>query len=349
VINLINVIKQTKDMLAVGVFAAGMVSISSGAGATNYPLTIENCGRSVTFDHAPMRVVSIGQSNTEILLMLGLADKMVGTAVWLGPVPDEYINANNAIPRLADNDPSFESVVGQKPDLVTAQFQWHVGPNGAVGTVEQFNELSIPVYTAPSDCVGKDNSTGGDGTRLNAFSMDRIYQTIDDFAKIFDVEDRGADLIADLKAREKAARDKVAAIRGDGISTLFWFSSAEIDIDPYVAGQKGAPAYITNILGVENVIKSDEEWPTVGWETIARTDPNIIAIGKMDRRRFPADDWELKMKFLKSDPVAREMSAVKAGHIIVMDAQSMNPTIRTIDGIEALAKAVEDFRADQGS
>jgi iron complex transport system substrate-binding protein len=27
-----------------------------------------------------------------------------------------------------DNDPSFEAVVGKKPDLVTTQFQWQIGP-----------------------------------------------------------------------------------------------------------------------------------------------------------------------------------------------------------------------------
>ena len=278
--------------------------------------------------------------------MLGLADRVVGTAVWFNPVAEEYREANAKIPRLADNDPSFESVVGQKPDLVTNQYQWHVGPNGAVGTIKQFSELSIPVYTAPADCVGKDNTTGGDGTRIDAFSMDLIYRTITEIAQIFDVEERGAELTADLRAREQAARDRVSDVDGRGISALFWFSSAELDVDPFVAGQKGAPAYIANVLGVKNVIDSDDEWPKVGWETIARSNPDIIAIGKMDRRRFPADDWELKMKFLQSDPVTSQMNAVKNDHVIVLDALSMNPTIRTINGIEKLADAVEGFHMD---
>ncbi len=342
-------IKLNKQGLVVGVFAAGLASFAQGAMATDYPLTLENCGRTVTFDNAPERVVSLGQSNTEILYHLGLADKVVGTAVWFNPVAEEYRDANAKIKRLADNDPSFESVVGQKPDLVTNQYQWHVGPNGAVGTVKQFNELSIPVYTAPADCVGKDNSTGGDGTRLDAFSMDLIYQTISEMALIFDVEDRGEKLVADLRAREKAARDSVESIDGTGISALYWFSSAEIDVDPFVAGQKGATGYISNILNVRNVIDSDDEWPKVGWETIARANPDIVAIGKMERRRFPADDWELKLKFLKSDPVTSQMDAVRNDRIVVLDAMSMNPTIRTIDGIELMAKAVVDLRKNQSN
>ncbi|MES5099493.1 ABC transporter substrate-binding protein [Agrobacterium sp. BA1120] len=309
------------------------------AAETTYPLTFKNCGRDVTFTHAPERTVSIGQSTTEILYLLGLADKVVGTAVWIGPVIKGYEEANAKIDRLADNDPSFESVLAKKPDLVTAQFQWHVGPEGIVAKPQQFEELKIPVYTSPADCTGKDNSGGGDGVRHSVFTMDLIYQEVTELAQIFNVQDRGEKLVADLKAREEAARKKIASADGK-LSAVFWFSSAELDIDPYVAGTNGAPGYIMSALGIKNVINSEEEWPTVGWETIAKSQPTLVVAGKMDRRRFPADDIVVKEKFLKEDPVTSLMPSVKQGHIVAMDAQAMNPTIRTIEGIEVLADAV---------
>ncbi|ANH07310.1 ABC transporter substrate-binding protein [Shinella sp. HZN7] len=322
---------------------AAVLVLSSGtaqAAATQYPLTLENCGRKVTFEKAPERAVSLGQSSTEILYLLGVGERMVGTAVWIGPVLSGYEDVNAKVERLADNDPSFESVVARKPDLVTAQFQWHVGPEGIVATPEQFEELNIPVYTSPADCIGKDNSGGGDGVRNTVFTMDLIYKEISELAQIFDVQDQGGKVIADLKAREEAARRKIASADGK-LSAVFWFSSAELDIDPYVAGRNGAPGYIMSALGIRNVIESDEEWPTVGWETVAKADPTIIVAGKMERRRFPADDVAVKHEFLKTDPVASLMPAVKNGHVVDMDAQAMNPTIRTIEGIEVLADAIE--------
>lgn len=312
---------------------------SAHAAETSYPLTLKNCGRDVTFTHAPERTVSIGQSTTEILYLLGLSDKVVGTAVWIGPVIKGYEEANAKIDRLADNDPSFESVLAKKPDLVTVQYQWHVGPEGVVAKPEQFEELKIPVYTSPADCTGKDNSGGGDGVRHSVFTMDLIYQEVTDLAQIFNVQDKGEKLVAELKAREEAARKKIVSAKGQ-LSAVFWFSSAELAIDPYVAGKNGAPGYIMSALGIKNVIDSDEEWPTVGWETIAKANPTIVVAGKMDRRRFPADDVVLKQKFLKEDPVTSLMPSVKEGHIVTMDAQAMNPTIRTIDGIEVLADAI---------
>lgn len=317
----------------------GLAAPFAHAAETTYPLALKNCGRDVTYTHAPKRTASLGQSTTEILYLLGLADKVVGTAVWIGPVIKGYEDANAKIKRLADNDPSFESVLGTKPDLVTVQFQWHVGPEGIVAKPEQFEELNIPVYTSPADCTGKDNTGGGDGVRHSVFTMDLIYQEITELAQIFNVQDRGEKLVADLKAREEVARKKIASANGK-LSAVFWFSSAELDIDPYVAGKNGAPGYIMSALGIKNVIDSEEEWPTVGWETIAKSEPTLIVAGKMDRRRFPADDIALKQKFLKEDPVTSLMPAVKQNHVVIMDAQAMNPTIRTIEGIEVLADAV---------
>lgn len=317
----------------------GLAAPFAHAAETTYPLTLKNCGRDVTYTHAPQRTASLGQSTTEILYLLGLADKVVGTAVWIGPVIKGYEDANAKIKRLADNDPSFESVLGTKPDLVTVQFQWHVGPEGIVAKPEQFEELNIPVYTSPADCTGKDNTGGGDGVRHSVFTMDLIYQEITELAQIFNVQDRGEKLVADLKAREDVARKKIASANGK-LSAVFWFSSAELDIDPYVAGKNGAPGYIMSALGIKNIIDSEEEWPTVGWETIAKSEPTLIVAGKMDRRRFPADDIALKQKFLKEDPVTSLMPAVKQNHVVIMDAQAMNPTIRTIEGIEVLADAV---------
>ncbi len=313
---------------------------------TSYPLTIRNCGRDVVFQKPPTRVVSLGQSDTEILMSLGLADRIVGTAVWFAPVLKEYEAANARIKRLADNDPSFEAVVGQQPELVTAQYEWHVGPNGSVGKPQQFAGLGIPVYIAPADCVEKDNSGGGDGVRKQMFNMGLIYQEIRDFAAIFDVTDAGERLVQRLQQREAAAIASVTAGTARGVPVLFWFSSRDVKDDAFVAGRNGAPAYILSTLGDRNVITTNEEWPTVSWEAIAVANPAVIAIARMERRRFPADDVGIKLNFLQTDPVASQLEAVRRKRFVVMDAMSMNPTIRTIDGIEALAVGIRSFGLD---
>jgi len=311
--------------------------------ATQYPLTINNCGREVVFNKAPANIVSIGQGMTEVLFSLGLADRIAGTAVWVGPVLPQYAEVNARIKRLADNDPSFESVVGQEPDLVAAEFEWHVGQQGSVGKREQFAELGINTYIAPADCVAKVNADSGDGVRKELFTMGLIYREIAELAEIFDITDRGDALIAELQQREARAVASVAGAAAKNLPVVFWFSSKEINGDAFIAGKNSAPAYILKMLGAKNVVATDEEWPLVGWETIAEANPAVIVVATMDRRRYAADDPTVKLNFLAKDPVTSQLDAVRNKRFVMMDAQSMNPTIRTIDGIEILAKGINSF------
>ncbi|MBS3651977.1 ABC transporter substrate-binding protein [Pseudaminobacter sp. 19-2017] len=334
---------MTVSRLVLAAGSLGLLTAIAAAEPTKYPLTLENCGETLTFQNAPASTVTVGQAATEVLYALGLGDKVTGTSVWFNDVLPEFKDINDKVERLADNDPSFESVVAKKPALVTVQFIWHVGPDGIVASRTQFHDVGIPTYVLPADCVAKDNMVGVDGTRSELFSTKTIHQGVRELAQIFDVQDKGEELVASLSERENAAIEEARALNLENVSAVFWFSSAEMEIDPYVAGRKGAPAYMMDKLGISNVVESDEEWPVVGWETIAKANPTLIVIAKMDRRRFAADDHEKKLAFLKSDPVASQMEAVKNNRIVVMDAHAMDATIRTVAGIEVLSKSLKDF------
>ncbi|HCV41802.1 ABC transporter substrate-binding protein [Pseudomonas vlassakiae] len=315
------------------------------AAATLYPLTVDNCSAPQTFAQAPERAVTIGQAGTEMLYALGLGDKLAGTSLWFNNVLPEYQAVNDKVPRLADNEPSFEAVVGKRPQLVAVQFEWMVGAQGAVATREQFRELNIATYLLPSDCEGKDNLVGADGTRLQAFQVDSIYKSISQLAEIFDVQDRGAALNADLKARLEGARQQLAGKDLSQTSALFWFSSADLGIDPYVAGRQGVADFMLRTLGVRNVVESTEEWPTVGWETLAKANPTWLIIARMDRRRYPADDYRKKLEFLRHDPVTKQMDAVKNNRIIILDADAMQAGIRLFRGLQTLSAAFASGKA----
>ncbi|MGE4386354.1 MAG: ABC transporter substrate-binding protein, partial [Citrobacter sp.] len=117
----------------------------------------------------------------------------------------------------------------------------------------------------------------------------------------------------------------------------------DLQLDPSVAGKLGASAWIAHTQCIKIVIDSAVVWPTVGWETIAKAQPTVIVLGELSRRRFPADDWQVKMDYLKSDPVTQLIPAVKADHLPVIDVQTMNAGIRTIDGVEKLADALVEY------
>lgn len=329
--------------LLAGLSLAGLAH----ADATRYPLTVDNCGLPQTLAQAPQRVVTIGQAGTELLYALGVGERLAGTSLWFNNVLPEFKAQNDKVERLADNEPGFEAVVGKRPQLVTAQFEWMVGAQGAVGTREQFAELGIPTYLLPSDCEGKDNLVGADGTRLQPFRIDTLYRSVSQLAEIFDVQDRGERLNAELKGQLDQARQRLAGQDLSYTSALFWFSSADLKVDPYVAGRQGVADFMLQTLGVRNVVESSEEWPAVGWETLARANPTWLIVARMDRRRYPADDYRKKLEFLRSDPVTRNMDAVKQGRIIVLDADAMQAGIRLFRGLEVLSSAFASGKAPQ--
>jgi iron complex transport system substrate-binding protein len=300
--------------------------------------TIDNCGHEVSVDAAPERVVSLNQGTTEILLSLGLEDRVVGTATWTDPIMEGLEEANEGVPRLADDNPSFEAVLNAEPDFVTASFVSTLG-TGGVASREQFEELGVPTYVSPSDCAaGKDNESGGDGSRSEPLTLDTVYGEIRDLARIFGVEERGEELVAELEGRVDTATADLDA--GDA-SLMYWFANSE---SPYLAGCCGAPGAITRAVGAHNAFDdTHDEWPQINWETVAERDPDVIVLGDLTRESQTAESADAKIEFLESGPATRDLTAVREGRYILLSGQAMNPSIRTVEGIEDVAAGLRDL------
>ncbi|MBM9464987.1 ABC transporter substrate-binding protein [Aeromicrobium sp. YIM 150415] len=310
------------------------------ATADGYPVTLENCGREVTVEAPPERAVSLNQGSTEILLSLGLADRMAGTATWTDPVREGLEEENDKVERLADNAPSYERVLEAEPDIVTASFLGTLG-EGGVTTPEALAELGVPSYLSPAEC-GKDDATSEDGSRDSTLEIDTVYQEVTDLAEIFGVQDEGEELVADLRSRMETAASEAPE---DEVSVLFWFANSE---SPYMAGCCGAPGIISRTLGLDNVFDdSQEEWPQINWETVATRDPDVIVIGDLTRKSQTAETAEAKIDFLKNHPVASEMTAVREDRFISLTGAAMNPSIRTVDGVEQVAAGLRELGLSQ--
>ncbi|GAB2517576.1 ABC transporter substrate-binding protein [Nocardiopsis aegyptia] len=307
----------------------------SGSGAAT---TTDNCGHEVSVDAPPERVVSLNQGTTEILLSLGLEDRVIGTATWTDPIMEGLEEANEGIPRLADDNPSFEAVLDAEPDFVTASFVSTLG-TGGVATREQFEELGVPTYVSPTDCAaGKDNESGGDGSRSEPLTLDAVYGEIHDLARIFGVEERGDALVAELEGRVDAA---TADLDASDASLMYWFANSE---SPYLAGCCGAPGAITRAVGARNAFDdTHDEWPQINWETVAERDPDVIVLGDLTRESQTAESADAKIEFLESGPATRDLTAVREGRYILLSGQAMNPSIRTVEGIELVAAGLRDL------
>lgn len=307
---------------------------------TQYPLTLENCGQKITYTHAPERAVALGQNSAEILLLLGLQDRMVGTAFWPSKVLPQLADANAKVKLLTVEMPRLESILAEDPDFVAAALPSLIGPNSKVAKREDFEKMGVPTYLSPGTCLASGTAKDAYGSRDQLWSPELAYREIDDLSRIFDVPARGQALIADLKARVEKARQTAEKAGLAGKSYLFWFSSPSPSADAYVAGKNSASGYIAKVLGGRNAVTNETEWPTMSWESIIATQPDVIVVATLDRNRWELDKPEAKIKYLTTDSATREMPAVKNGAIVVMDGSAMNPSVRTIYGAEQVAESL---------
>lgn len=315
----------------------GTTDAAPGGSAAGFPVTLKNCGRTVTVDSAPRHAVSLDQGSTEILLSLGLADRLAGTSTWTDPVMKGLEKAEAKIPRIAENRPSSEKVLALEPDFVSASFESTLG-KGGVAPREQFEDLGVPTYVSPADCTAKDNSGSGDGSRTEPLTMDSVYTEVRELARVFGVPERGDSLVARLQARVGAATKDIDA---SGTSLLYWFANSEA---PYMAGCCGAPGIITGELGAENAFDdTHEEWPQINWETVADRNPDVLVIGDLTRKSQTAESAAKKIEFLESNPATKNMDAVRHKRYVLLSGQAMNPTIRTVEGVERVAAGLRSF------
>jgi len=314
-------------------------SASTAQARTDYPLTIENCGQAVTFEGAPQNAVALGQNSAEIMLLLGLEDKMAATAFWPNSVLPEVAEANSEVELLTVEFPTLEAVLSKQPDFVAAMLTTLLGPDSKVAKRSDFEELGIPTYLSPSACSTTLDANDAYGSRDKLWSMDLLYKEIEDLSLIFDVTDRGQALIEDFKSREAALREQFA--EDEELTFLFWFSSPSPADDAYLGGSNGPSGYIADILGGSNAIKIEADWPAVGWEGIMAANPTVFVVAQVDRNRWDLDIAENKIEFLTSDPTVSQMDAVRKGRIVVMSGAAMNPSIRTLYGAEEVAEQLK--------
>ncbi|WP_199433473.1 ABC transporter substrate-binding protein [Qaidamihabitans albus] len=316
-----------------------VLAASCGAPAPAEPPTAggtvieDNCGTAVSVDRPPRRAVSLNQSTTEIMLSLGLADRMVGTATWTDPVDPDLAEANATVPRLSDDTPSFESVLDTEPDIVLGAYN-AIFTDERVASRERFAELGVPTYLSPSNCLPEE------APLAEPVELEDIYGEVRDIAALFGVPERGRALVAGLRERVRTAKESVAGPRSpEDISVLFWFARTE---SPYVAGATGSPALMTRTLGVRNAYDDVRSmWPQVSWEDVLARNPTLLVAGDLTRDG-EGDSLAAKLDFLRGDPAVAQLDAVRAERWMPMTGTELNVSLRTVDGIESLAaKLVE--------
>ncbi|WP_229904723.1 ABC transporter substrate-binding protein [Lentzea cavernae] len=187
---------------------------------TSYPLTIENCGRKVTFDGPPKRVlimngVSVGEVQAYVLL--GLQDRVLANAQRVTVSDDPVMVAEVAkLPTGgADWNKNFdvpaEKVLELAPDLVVSTWSGGFNAESGFATRDQLAEAGIRSYVNPVDCAyGATTSSAADQAAYDRQSIESTFDFVLQTGVIFDEQQKAADVVAQLEKRIASVRDRVA-------------------------------------------------------------------------------------------------------------------------------------------
>nr|WP_125775386.1 putative F420-0 ABC transporter substrate-binding protein [Antribacter gilvus] len=314
-------------MAACSTGAAGETTgeATAPASATGYPLTVDSCGFQTTFEKAPERVVTIKSSTTEMLLALGLGDRIVASAFLDGPVPESLADAAAEAPAVAeplsDEAPGAEAVLELEPDLVYAGWESNLTAETA-GDRETLAGLGVATFVSPAACKEP-------GYMPDPLSFADVFSEIGQVGAIFDAADAAEDLIAEQRATLEAVTPDERGL------TALWYSSGTDN--PYVGAGIGAPQMILDAVGLENVAADvHDTWTSYSWEKAVEADPDVIVL--VDAAWNTADS---KIERLEGNPATAEMTAVREGRYLVLPFPASEAGVRNVDAVVDLAAQLE--------
>lgn len=289
-------------------------STTETASTTNYPLTIENREYTLVFAQPPERAVSLNLHTTEIMLALGLEDRMVGTAFGNALILPIFETAYNAIPILAERYPSLEVLVSVEPDFTYGRSSAH--REDGVGTVDTLATLGINAYTVQ-------------GTLVEAATMEDVYTDIRNLGRIFNIQAQAAALIESMKQEIAAVQDQISDVE-EPVRVLVYDAGTD---DLFTAGQS-LQTHLIELAGGRNIFDDVEQnWVTVSWEEAVARDPDVIVIN--DYGDISAAE---KIDFLLNNPALSSLPAIQNERLIVLPLPSVFEGVRNPDAVELLAR-----------
>ncbi|MBE1490642.1 ABC transporter substrate-binding protein [Plantactinospora soyae] len=317
-------------VLATAGCSASGATPPNGPGGSASAVQLSNCGLPLTVTTAPKRAITLEQNATEIMLSLGLADRMAGTSYQTDPVLPQLRPAYERVPVLAKLYPSREAVRAANPDFVYSTYTSAYAPDAA-GPRADLARLGVPAYLSGFACENPADA-------IPTVSFDGLFGEIRDIATIFGVRERGEKLIREQQDRLDAARGTAATTlpstttaRGTGPSLLWYYSGTTT---PYVAGRGGVPDAISSLLGSRNAFADTaQKWPAGNWEEIAKRNPDVIVLADLTRGG-DGDGAQSKIDFLRRNPVTSKLAAVVAGRFITVPGSSMDPSVRSVEAAE---------------
>ena len=263
-------------------------------------------GNKVTMSNKLERIISTAPANTETLVELGLADKLVAIDTYSSDV--EGIPSN--IEKIDFLNPDAEAIIGLEPDLIIAS-----GHNKSGSSDDPFKlvkEAGISVVYIPS-----------------SESIQGIYDDINFIADITNTKENGQKIVDNMKSQIDEIANKAQNIK-DKKKVYFEIGPAP---NLYSFGNSTFLNEMIEIIGAENIFNDKKEWISPSAESVIDRNPDVI-LTNVNYIDNPVEE-------IKGREGWENITAVKDNQVYLIDKNSSSrPSQHIIKALNEMAKAI---------
>lgn len=283
-----------------------MMFIMVGCSTENEKEVTDREGTKVNIPTKIDKIISTSPSNTEIIVDLGLGDKLVAVDTYSSDV--EGINKD--LTKIDFSNPDAETIIGLEPDIIIAS--GHNKTGSSEDPFKVISESGIPVVYIPS-----------------SDSIEGIYKDIEFIADILGVKENGQALVSDMKSKiEEIA--KIGKTIDDKKKVYFEIAPAP---NLYTFGNATFLNEMIEIIGAENIFKDENGWVAPSAEAVIDKNPDII-LTNVNYIENPIDE-------IKNRDGFENINAVKENKIYQIDTNSSSrPSHKIVLALNQMAEAI---------
>lgn len=260
----------------------------------------DSLGRALTLSSAPMRIISLAPSITEMLYFLGLDDRLVGVTQF------------SSFPKEAQSKPkvgaytgiSIEKVMSLEPDLVVA-----TADGNRKEDVEMLEEVGIPVYV------------------INPRTLSQTLESLEKLGEVCGIGNRSKRLVRPLRGRvvrvERAVQNRQRPL-----------VLLVINVKPLMSVNcKTIHHNIIQLAGGRNMTADQPiTYPKLSMEQVIDRGPDVIIISSMKRE---GGYEEARREWFRWPT----LPAVRRGRVYLIDSDLIDrPAPRIVMGLEKMAR-----------
>lgn len=300
------------------------VSPTTGQADAAEAVTLKNCGREAAIEGTPKAAVGMHPAQTELLLRLGLADRLAGQAqATAQALPDDVAALAADVPKIGGaTPPGREDLLAVEPDFVYSPTTYEFTAEQGFASIEQLEQAGATVYVASGGCSER---------RLTGEVTD-LFTDLENLGEVFNVQDAADDLTANSQADLEEVATAIADVDKLRVAQVY------VDGTTMQAIGAGIEYDILRLAGADNVYTPDQPAfakffaATISPESLAAEQPDALVFSVYDEEHEAATRAYLKRTF-------PDMPAVREGRLIAVSSADVFPgTLGNISTVRQIAE-----------